>query len=423
MTSAGIEQRKEQMELVKNSRRNFLKQSIVGALALGTTGIQLANANAEEATGIIAGGDLFRRLIVERIETTKVVVPMKPGSISSKKFMLDGTDNMSTFDQLPKHIIQVYSDSGLVGLGESRQYTSRENWFDGALAENVQFLKGRSFLDLNPGISGFGLPRPEASGPFEIAYYDLLGKASGLPVHTLLGGRKQDRIAVTYWTGRRTIEEAPIIAERALSLGFNHLKMKARLGDLVVPQLRAIREVAPDMGLTVDFNSSYANALEFLPLAKKLAEFDNLTIEDPVPPTVDSFSELRGKVDLQLALTPSDGSQMQTAIEQRVCEIFNIGGGGDTIQHFVSNAYLAEVAGCRVWHGSGIDLGVREMAYVHAVAATHSCTLPSDFVSYLRESDLLVQIPKIVRGYMEVPRSPGLGIELDEDKLRFYAVD
>ena len=90
---------------------------------------------------------------------------------------------------------------------------------------------------------------------------------------------------------------------------------------------------------------------------------------------------------------------------------------------FVKCCFIAEQAAVPVWHGSGVDLGIMDMSYVHACAAAPAATLPSDVVgNFLREDDLLVAPIQIEDGYALVPDKGCLGIELDEEAVRKYQV-
>jgi muconate cycloisomerase len=381
---------------------------------------------------------------IERAETFKVVVPMKPGTVISddaveiEPFWYDFVKGNP---EAPKIIIKLYADNGLIGIGETERGVP-----EAVVSKNCAFLTGRNILDLDYFAPSLGLPDPRATSGIEIALYDLIGKTLGVPIHFLLGGRFQDRVAVTYWTAQRNEADLVSVARRATELGFKHLKFKARGPHTPVPQLvRAVAKATPELMMGVDYNRTFSSPGSFLPIGKQLEGLP-VSVEDPLPPRMEWWAELRQRLAIDFALTPGwsisrgeveeeyysrdkmhgepDGSgiEMLQAIKLGACDSFNL--SPPYFHSFVRQAYLAEVAGLPVWHGSGAELGIRDMAYIHAAAATRSCTIPSDTICFLRESDLLVKpfMKSIVDGYVEVPRGPGLGVELDEDALRRYQV-
>jgi len=405
------------------NRRKFAKQITVGTLGAGS----LLSAATQQPSALkrtcmsalMASSASSKSITVERVESFKVVVPMKPGTVLSDNYaqVPEIRDSWDVFS-IPKHIIKLHAASGLVGLGE----TQRGNNLDAPLVENSQFLTGRNILELNFADPALGLPRVATADAFEIAVYDLIGKTLGAPVHMLLGGRFQDKVAVTYWTGERNEADLVKIARQTVEMGFNHLKFKAQFNqqkmDSIVQLVRAVDKVAPRLELTVDFNSSYPDIASFLPVAKRLEGY-NLKFEDPIPTRIDWFAELREKMDVPLALTTGSAADTMLAIKQGACDVFNI---GFDMREFVKIAFLAETAGIPIWHGSGIELGIRDMSFIHAAAATRSCTIPSDTVCFLRQNDLLAKPFTVKNGFITVPREPGLGVELDEDALRRFQV-
>jgi L-alanine-DL-glutamate epimerase-like enolase superfamily enzyme len=351
-------------------------------------------------------------LRIERVEAVKVVVPMRPGVVLSEDYP-NFDVRLRDFDKYPKFILKVYAGNGLVGLGE----TAREVPEAGVKA-NGEWLKGKTLGDVKLSSPSLGLPDARTADGFEIAIYDLMGQAVGMPVHALLGGAAQDRVAVSYWTGQRTVEDLVKVAERAVEFGFRNLKFKARFGDPVVKQMEAVTKATPSLNFIVDFNSSYPDPAAFLPVAQRL-QGHNLIIEDPIPKRLDWFRQLRQRVAIPFALTPSGDAQMYEAVRSEACDVFNLGGNMRT---FVRSAHIAHVAGIPAWHGSGVELGIRDMSFVHAAAATRSCTIPSDTLCYLRQSDLLATPFRAKDGYIAVPNSPGLGVSLDESALKRYRV-
>ena len=405
------------------NRRKFAKQITVGTLGAGpllsSATQQLSAVKGTSLSALMASSASSKSITVERVEAFKVVVPMKAGTVLSDNYaqVPEIRDSWDVFS-IPKHIIKLHAASGLVGLGE----TQRGNNLDAPLAENSQFLTGRNILELNLADPALGLPRAATADAFEIAIYDLIGKTLGTPVHMLLGGRFQDKVAVTYWTGERNEADLVKIARQTLEMGFNHLKFKAQFNqqkmDSIVQLVRAVDKVAPRLELTVDFNSSYPDIASFLPVAKRLEGY-NLKFEDPIPTRIDWFAELREKMDVPLALTTDSAADTMLAIKQGACDVFNI---GFDMREFVKIAFLAETAGIPIWHGSGIELGIRDMSFIHAAAATRSCTIPSDTLCFLRQNDLLATPFTVKNGFITVPREPGLGVELDEDALRRFQV-
>ena len=367
---------------------------------------------AAGVTGVTARLDAASRVKIERIEAAKVIVPMRPGVVMSENYP-NADVSLRDFDKYPKFILKVYAGNGLVGLGETARQVP-----DAGVAGNIAWLTGKTIGDLQFAMPSLGLPDGRTADAFEIAIYDIMGQALGLPVHALLGGMAQERVAVSYWTGQRTIEDLVRVGQRAVELGFRNLKFKARLGDPIHTQLDAVAKANPGLGFIVDFNSSYPDIASFLPVAQRLHGY-NLIIEDPVPKRLDWFRQLRQRITIPLALTPSGDAQIYEAIRTEACDVFNLGGN---MRSFVRSAQLAQVAGIPAWHGSGVELGIRDMSFVHAAAATRSCTIPSDTLCYLRQSDLLATPFRVEQGYIAVPKTPGLGVSLDEAALKRYRV-
>lgn len=387
---------------MENKRALLARRDVLKSLAALPAGLLGATSRLQAAPP----------LKIERIEAIKVIVPMRPGVVLSENYP-NFDVRLRDFDKYPKFILKIYAGNGLVGLGE----TAREVP-DAGVNANIEYLSGKTLADLKFGSASLGLPDARTADGFEIAIYDLMGHALGLPVHALLGGAAQNRVAVSYWTGQRTIEDLVRVGQRAVETGFRNLKFKARLGDPIHKQLHAVATANPELSFIVDFNSSYPDPASFLPVAQHLQGY-NLIIEDPVPKRLDWFRQLRQRVTIPFALTPSSDAQIFEAIRAEACDVFNLGGN---MCSFVRSAHLSWLAGIPAWHGSGVELGIRDMSFIHAAAATRSCTIPSDTLCYLRQSDLLATPFRVEKGYIAVPDTPGLGVSLDESAVKRYRV-
>ncbi|HZT34088.1 MAG TPA: enolase C-terminal domain-like protein [Bryobacteraceae bacterium] len=382
----------------KVSRRRAL------ALAGSTAGLATLPANAAGAS---------ERIRVTRVEVFPVVVPMQPDIINSPEFTPDA---LSQFPSLPKFILKIHTDSGIVGIGETSRDLKEPN-----VLRNAEAVTGKNVLDMN--LARLDLPDHGSYSGFEMALYDIVGKAFHWPVYRLLGGLAQRKVLVNYWCGRKNPTDIRRVAERAVKGHFHGIKIKGRPGDPVVKAVAAIREAAPQLKITVDFNAHHKTAAEFLPIGEGLDAIGNmLVIEDPIDKSdLAGYRELRSKLKTPIALHLGSPKQMIAAIRAQACSIFNTG-PAPSMASFLSNCYLAAAAGMPVWHGSGHELGLMDAAMLHSCAAAANCTLPSDILSYERMDDLIVNPIDIQESYAIVSDRPGLGVELDEDAVRRYQV-
>ncbi|MBS1824721.1 MAG: mandelate racemase/muconate lactonizing enzyme family protein [Acidobacteria bacterium] len=351
------------------------------------------------------------RLKITRIEVFQVIVPVDPDIINSPEF---GPDGLTEFPKGPKIILKIHTDSGLIGIGESSRTVPKES-----ALQNAKYLEGQTALDLN--LPRLKLPHPATRHAFEIALYDVIGKAVGWPVYQLLGGLAQDKVYVPYWCGRQNPAGAKRVAQRTLAGGFTSLKMKGRPGDPIIEAVRVVKDIAPNVKITVDFNRHYKTAAEFLPIGRALDEIGNMrTIEDPVD-DLNEMAIIAKSLKTAITLTPRNAKHIIEAARLGACTLINTG-PSPSMQSFVTNVALAEACGMPCWHGSGHELGIMDAAMVHSCAAAANCTLPSDILSHQRVDDLIVKPIPIVDSFAIVPRTPGLGVELDEAAVRKYSV-
>ena len=349
------------------------------------------------------------RITITRVDLSRVVVPMKKDSTTDPE-----TAESSRFDLVPKNILKIHTDSGITGIGE----TGRGEDY-AAVERNAQFLRGKNALDLN--LMRLELPERAGYAAYEMALYDVVGKAFGWPVYKLLGGLAQRKVLVGYWTGRRTPTGIRRVAERAVAGKFTSIKTKCTQGDPVVECAEVLAKVAPGIKYIVDPNTRYKSYADFLPVARALDRIGNcLVFEDPFNKNdFEGYRNLRREVKTHVAQHLGDPRAMVRVIRENAASVFNTG-GNPGMSNFVSNCYLAGAAGMPVWHGSGNDCGIVDASYLHSCAASPNCTLPSDILSFLREDDLIVQPIEIKESYAIVSDRPGLGVDLDEDAVRRF---
>ncbi|MEM7031968.1 MAG: mandelate racemase/muconate lactonizing enzyme family protein [Chloroflexota bacterium] len=358
---------------------------------------------------------------ITAIEIWTVVVPTIPGRVHSPSIISE-----TGWDQIPKQIIRLKTDSELVGVGETQRGVALDEVRLGAqklLGRNPETLTLQNIYEAPT--TGDETSLHIGDGPaydaFEMAVFDLVGKMHGVPVHALLGGAIRERVQADYWMGQQTPADSQRTVERALSLGFKGVKIKCQLEDQMVERLKAILDVAgPDFKVTVDPNERFYTAPQTIDLAHQLAALGNVEVfEDPIPKSdLAGYIEIHEAIRIPLAMHLSDGPAIVRGLKAGVLDCVNLNGGLVGFQH---NAVVAAAGGLQCWHGSGNDLGIMETSYIHAAAAAPNCTMASDFVGgWTRVDDLIVDPVPFEDGFTPTPTQPGLGCILDETALQRY---
>ncbi len=338
-------------------------------------------------------------------------------------------------------LVKITTDDGLVGWGEGLSSPTAALLHDGFAplllgADPMQRngLWERMYHSLyNAGLAGgYG---GSAISAVDIALWDIAGKAAGLPVSALLGGKVRDKIAV-YATGLyytegefpdRLLDEARMYVE----LGFQG--MKTKVGGLSVREdverVAAIREViGPDIFLMVDANQAY-NATTAIRIGREMDNLEVFWFEEPVgAKDVEGYLQVKNALPMAIA----GGENLRTRFEakdfigRRAVDIVQpdvVIVGGVTELHRV--AQMANSFGIlcnpHVW-GSPVMIA----ASLHVASTIPPCPPARNPLPYQQEPVMeFDRTPSPIRegiatpfdqvdGFLAVPTGPGLGVEIDE---------
>jgi len=370
---------------------------------------------------------------IRRVTAYEVVVPAHPGFINSPE-----TGNFLGYewDLMPICLIEAEMDDGLIGLGEVGRGVALRDldpWlqqlpglelrgFGAAVLPDAwrpASLWGGAVLEAHP-------PDHWASpslvlGALETIALDWAGQRLGCRAVDLLGGAYREAVPVDYWCGRQTPEGLRAVVGRAVERGFTGLKMKSRLGDPVAEQVAAIREVGgPGFSVTIDPMYQWFSPLEALATLRSLEQFGaGVRVEDPFPEDRPEFwQRARQTCSVPLVWHARGLASLRRALQERVADAFNVSGGA---REFMTAAHAVEVAGYSCWRGSSLELGVGQVAGLHAAAAARACVMPSDFQSgVIREHTLITWDWPYQDGRLPLPDGPGLGIQLDHAAVAHY---
>jgi muconate cycloisomerase len=364
----------------------------------------------------------------------EVVVPARAGAVNTEDY------GPIIWDRKPKWIIQVQTDEGITGYGESKIDTPRQ-----AIEHAIHQLAGvdlmeaclqqlpLSDLEHNELFTPYPAPHPPRAIEVnfnsvshlavQLAVYDLVGKRLGRPLHALLGGAFRRRVSVDAWMGRMSPDDSARAAQRAREHGFCGIKLKAALDDPVVERTAAVRHACGEnFAITVDPNERFYRPADAMPTIRALARLGNITLEDPFPKSrLQWYSDLRRLHLLPIALHLNYGPVLIDAIRAEACDYINLHHCPWDIKRAGDVCFAA---GIPTWHGTGIDLGLIEASALHVCAATQSMTRPSDIYGrFIREHNLITDPFQPCDGAMAVPSGPGLGVELDADAMDHYCIN
>lgn len=324
-------------------------------------------------------------------------------------------------------IVRVDTDEGIIGWGEHNV-----NFLPDTSARRMQheaehWLIGRDPQNINRFHQDCPFESRLKSG-IELALWDICGRAAGVPVAMLLGGILRPRVEVAACMGIQTYERAGEIAAFYVEQGFGTLKTKAG-ADMTedVEMVRGIRDAVGDkLKLRVDPNRAYSppRALE---LAQALKSYNLEYLEQPIPaePLTDA-SWLRRVTRVPIALNESVvGPSSVLDILQADAAAFilpdtHIAGG---ILPCVTIGRICEAANMQCIMHCGHDLGPKTAAMLHVAASCAAYSMANDTTYYGLEDDVITERLAIESGTMAVPEKPGLGVEVDPERLARYKID
>ena len=345
--------------------------------------------------------------------------------------------------------VKVETDAGIYGWGEAYTQSDRDTSIEAHVLQMSRYLvdrdpfhirqfthaayedfaSKRGSMDLHSAVSGL-----------EIAMWDIVGKALEQPVYNLLGGpvRPRVRVYANGWSGgAATPAEYGSAAEAVVrERGFRALKFDPFPGpwrlypdydelERAATIVGAVREaVGPRVELLVEAHRRLA-PMNAIRAAKMMERFRPYWFEEPCPPeNVPAIKEVKDNTTIPVvtgeALYTRTG--FREVLELRAADIINpdICNTGGILE-------LVQIAAMAEPFYVGVSPHGWNSTSVAAAAAVHASAVMPNFLIY--EYPLNVEpVSRAVSssylepedGYIELPTSPGLGVELDEDKLDEY---
>lgn len=349
-------------------------------------------------------------------------------------------------------IVEVKTDEGITGYGESLVREVPE-----AHALIVKKLLGKIIIGQNPERvkelwdimfsslctrGHFGGFFVEALSGVDAALWDILGKAKNKPVYSLLGGPTMEKIKAyassIYWHYFKKAgpEEVAKEAVRLVEAGHDQIKVKvgaSKMGgerDADVKLIRAVRDaIGGEVEIMADANSAFS-VEEALKIGKQFEKLEVKWFEEPIPPhDVDGYIKLAKSLDMSIA----GGESLFSSYTFRD---FITKGGLDIAQpnlsrcggltEFLKILKLCESNGVKVAPHVGLSGPGSRAAGLQASAITPRKTFATYEFMYKQDNRLNELVEKSIeifeKGYLALPREPGLGMKLNHEKLEEFLV-
>ncbi|GLK85406.1 cis-3-hydroxy-L-proline dehydratase [Ancylobacter defluvii] len=347
------------------------------------------------------------------IKAWQVDLPLKEG-----RYSWSNGNFVEVFDST---VVAVETDAGLTGYAEccplgSAYLPAYAAGVRAGLAEIGPKLIGLDPTELdvlNRHMDSVLRGHPYVKAPIDIACWDILGKATGLPVYKLLGGAAQERIALY----RAISQEAPeaMAAKIAGYKAQGYTKFQLKVGgdaDQDIDRIRITRNILdPGDILVADANTGWTRA-EAARIAAAVADLD-VTIEQPCPTYEECLSVRRRTARPFVLDEVIDGvPTLMKALADDAMDIINLKiskVGGLTKARLMRDICVASGTPMTMEDTWGGDIVTATIAHLARSTPEEFCFSATDFNSY-GTVDIAEGAPRRVDGFMTAPDSPGLGI-------------
>lgn len=266
---------------------------------------------------------------------------------------------------------------------------------------------------------------PFARAAVEMALWDASGRALGVPVHRLIGGRVRDRVPLSWSLAVADLDAEIAEAREKVALGHRIFKVKTAAGSVArdVERVRRIREaVGPEVSLRIDANQGWDRPTA-LRAIRALEPHGLDFAEQPLPRwDLQGMADLGRQVGVPLMADESCASPHDALAIARLGGVSILGlklTKSAGILGSMAIARIAEAAGLGCYMGCMIETSLGTAAYLQVALAaapvTWGCEL---FGPLLLRGDVVREPVRYRDGCIVALDGPGLGVDVDEHALK-----
>jgi glucarate dehydratase len=338
------------------------------------------------------------------------------------------------WDGMTVAVIEIETDEGIVGIGESVCLQNPAESVKGFIDNSKAFILGEDPFNTErigkkiEGLGGWAFGRHFAGyalGGIDMALWDIIGKTCNQPLYKLLGGKIRDRAACFKYIHHDSPDVMAADAKEAVNEGYHTIYCKYTNIEHLREAIEAIRGgIGDGSRLWVDFNQTLSPgfAVQFL---REMEKYRIDIAEQPVlAANLDGMAYVRNSVSSQILAHESSWTLYETlnVIKKEAADIISVEPRLTWgIMATKKAAAVAEAAGMPVIMHSSAELGVAQAAFLHVIASTPNFIMANQCMYDWFDDDYIkggkLQFEK---GCLPVPEGPGLGVELDRDKMAQY---
>jgi muconate cycloisomerase len=364
---------------------------------------------------------------IRRIEPIAVSLPMK------KPVIMAGVE----IRQADNVLVRIEADSGTAGWGEAASAPTMTGETVESMMAAVLYMKpaleGRPAEDIGGArmvMAGRMYANSAAKAAIEMALHDLIGRATGRPVHVLLGGKRRSRIPVLGVISNGELAADLRDAERKKADGFTAFKIKVGIADPAADSERTRRICAllgKDVLVCSDANQGW-NADQAAQYARGVAGSGLAFFEQPVPADdVTGMAAVAAAADCAIGADESIHSledirrhHERKAARGASLKTIKLGGlqGVLAAGALCDELNMAVNVSCKAGESS-----IACAAAVHIAAALPQLAWGLTLSNEGLADDVTADPVRIVRGHVDVSDRPGLGVDVDENRIRRYRRD
>lgn len=426
------------------SRRKFITSAaaVAGSAALPDIAYSIKGEKTADLSGMRRHP--LDEVTRENIKITDIKVTLLSYLLKPEELWADG-DNNDIIWQTTSVITEVFTDAGITGIGGCSRYNGPVEMKTYTEKVIKPLLIGKNPFDveiLSGGISGNGA-RAAWTG-VDVALWDIIGKAKGLPLYKILATDTEPQTHLRVYasggefTWRKDSQFTDIGPESHIRQALSHKKngytaFKFRMGGgygklgitmkEYVPHLYKLREaVGPDFDLIQEANCRWSPE-QCLEIAPVLEELKFLWFEEPTKRVIEDYLKIK-KALPTVKISGGEGRRNRNEISDWIDSgAYDIIQSGCDDAGMTENWHLARMADSRgkLFTGHNWQDGLVTIANAHLLAAIpNRFLLETNMTPNPLKEGLFKEKLAVRNGYLDIPDKPGLGVELIEGLAEKY---